>query len=344
MAAPVTEEKGDEALELAAHCLCQAQRFTAQVPRSSLPLEAAYCHCTSCRRVTGALYSSTYIHTMAGRRGGHPRITVAPALRLLGPLDALLLRRIQTSVPPNVAVRGLVDIAHHVFLSDTLVGGASPWLCDANSSDGGQSQELLLPSLHRHWPAAETGASLPSEDTDIPVRCHCGGVDLVLRQPIADFAARKERSELPWFIDPVSNNRQTRFPLGHPNLLRELARRPVVLLQSVFGQRVVRIQRPPGDGGSSQRSAECRGPGLGPSRACLRETAGRSDGDGTSSADDGKALWRALKPRPSGGGWSEATRTVGVGGKWKKRQVPLVTSIDAFAAPQVDDTRSPALY
>ncbi|KAI8953003.1 Mss4-like protein [Xylaria longipes] len=208
MAAPVTEEKGDEALELAAHCLCQAQRFTAQVPRSSLPLEAAYCHCTSCRRVTGALYSSTYIHTMAGRRGGHPRITVAPALRLLGPLDALLLRPTacrQTSVPPNVAVRGLVDIAHHVFLSDTLVGGASPWLCDANSSDGGQSQELLLPSLHRHWPAAETGASLPSEDTDIPVRCHCGGVDLVLRQPIADFAARKERSELPWFIDPVSN-------------------------------------------------------------------------------------------------------------------------------------------
>ncbi|KAF2965504.1 hypothetical protein GQX73_g8088 [Xylaria multiplex] len=32
----------------------------------------------------------------------------------------------------------------------------------------------------------------------------CGGVDLELRQPIADFAA-KERSELPWFVDPVSN-------------------------------------------------------------------------------------------------------------------------------------------
>ena len=50
----------NDSIELVAECLCKAHRFTAQVSRSALPLSAAYCHCDSCRRLTGALYS-TYV-------------------------------------------------------------------------------------------------------------------------------------------------------------------------------------------------------------------------------------------------------------------------------------------
>ncbi|KAI0452975.1 Mss4-like protein [Xylaria acuta] len=233
---PGRQGKGDEeTLELVAHCLCQAQRFTARVPRSSLPLEAIYCHCTSCRRVTGALHS-TYVRwpgdAAAAIRESKSlrRYDFATGLTLLscgvcgsnmfaettGDGEDCPSYGAQTGVLTNVAVPGLVNITHHVFLGDTLDGGASPWLCDANRDGSrprlwrgprGQSEEL---HHHHHWPAAEAGASLPSEDTGIPVRCHCGGVDLILRQPIADFAAR-ERSELPWFVDPVSNKSHASF-------------------------------------------------------------------------------------------------------------------------------------
>ncbi|KAI0442696.1 Mss4-like protein [Xylaria telfairii] len=236
MAAAKTEGKGEEeTLELIVHCLCQAQMFTARVPRSSLPLQAIYCHCTSCRRVTGALHS-TYVpwpgdaaairESQSFRRysyGAHVTLlscgvcgsTVFAETEIGGSPSY----GVPTGVLANVDVPGLVDIAHHVFVGDTLDGGASPWLCDSNSDGSrprlwrghrGRSEELPPPP-HYQWPAtAKAAARLPSEDTGIPVRCHCGGVDLVLGQPIADFAAR-ERSELPWFVDPVSNKSRASF-------------------------------------------------------------------------------------------------------------------------------------
>ncbi|KAI0483749.1 Mss4-like protein [Xylaria cf. heliscus] len=233
-----TGEEEEDTLELIAHCLCQAQRFTARIPRSSLPLEAIYCHCTSCRRVTGSLYS-TYV----AWPGDGAAIAASTSLRryhFAGPYSLLSCGvcsanmfaetrtdgdgpnsyGVQTGALANVAVPGLVKITHHVFLDDTLDGGAVPWLCDANA-DGtrprlwrghrAQGQELL--SSHP-WPATgegEAGGGVPSEeDTDIPIRCHCGGIDLVLRRPMADFATR-ERSELPWFVDPASNKSRANF-------------------------------------------------------------------------------------------------------------------------------------
>ncbi|KAI0191993.1 Mss4-like protein [Xylaria flabelliformis] len=230
------EDKGEEeTLELVAHCLCKAHRFTALVPRSSLPLKAAYCHCTSCRRVTGALHS-TYVPWPGDAAailaaGSLRRYVYAPHLTLFSCRvcsSNMFVEKtdvndppnygVQTGVLTNIDVPGLINITNHVFLDDTLDGGASPWLCDANRDGSrprlwrgarGQSQELSS-THHHHWPVAEAGLSRPSADTDIPVRCHCGGVDLVHHQPMADFAAR-ERSELPWFVDPVSNKLRASF-------------------------------------------------------------------------------------------------------------------------------------
>ncbi|KAI0407268.1 Mss4-like protein [Xylaria palmicola] len=236
----VVEQHGEaeDTVELVAHCLCQAQRFTARVPRSSLPLEAIYCHCTSCRRLTGALYS-TYVPwpgdaAAAVRASSLRRLAFSDAIATLfcgvcgSAMFAERLRAaddddsappsygVQTGVLTNIDVPGLVNITHHIFLGDTLDGGASPWLCDANG-DGtrprlwrghrGQSEELSGAAQH-HWPAAAAaaaarggGGGLPPE---IPIRCYCGGVDLVLRRPVAAFAA-VERAALPWFVDPATN-------------------------------------------------------------------------------------------------------------------------------------------
>ncbi|KAI0553211.1 Mss4-like protein [Xylaria curta] len=232
------EEKGeeDDTLELVAHCLCKAQRFTAQVPRSSLPLKAAYCHCTSCRRVTGALHS-TYVPWPGSaadilESSSLRRYAYAPHLTLFSCSvcsSNMFVEKTDVNDPPsygaqtgvltNIDLPDLINITNHVFLGDTLDDGASPWLCDANKDGSrprlwrgarGQSQELSSTD-HHHWPAAGL-SHRPSEDTDIPVRCHCGGVDLVLHRPMADFAAARERSEeLPWFVDPVSKKSRAAF-------------------------------------------------------------------------------------------------------------------------------------
>jgi hypothetical protein len=118
-----------------------------------------------------------------------------------------------TGVLGNVNVPGLVKVTDHIFVGDTVDGGATPWLCDINADDGSsrprlwrgrkeQSEELTPP----YWPAVDSlpDAGVEIEADEIPIRCHCGGVDLVFRRPNTYFAA-KERSELPWFIDPVTN-------------------------------------------------------------------------------------------------------------------------------------------
>ncbi|KAI0533308.1 Mss4-like protein [Xylaria digitata] len=216
------EEEG-ETIELVAHCLCRAQRFTARVPRSQFPLSAIYCHCDSCRRVTGAMYS-TYVpwpgDSSAIRRSSLRRYVFAGPITTLscGVCSSSMFAEtasatgespiygVQTGVLMNVKdIPNFINIGHHVFVGDTLDGGATPWLCSANSDGtrprlwrGHRGTEEYSPTAH-HWPVIDS--SLPER---IPVRCHCGGVDFELRQPIADFAA-KERSELPWFVDPVSN-------------------------------------------------------------------------------------------------------------------------------------------
>ncbi|TGJ79321.1 hypothetical protein E0Z10_g9443 [Xylaria hypoxylon] len=215
-------KEDEETIELVAHCLCQAQRFTARVPRSSLPLSAVYCHCASCRRVTGAMYS-TYVpwpgDGEAIRTSSLRRYVFSEPITLLScgicssnmfaetkaAEDGSARYGVQTGLLTNVDAPNLINIGNHVFVGDTLDGGATPWLCDANSDGtrprlwrGHRGTEEYSSTTH-YWPAVDS--SLPEE---IPVRCHCGGVDLVLRQPIAAFAAKK-RSELPWFVDPASN-------------------------------------------------------------------------------------------------------------------------------------------
>ncbi|GAW26626.1 putative duf636 domain-containing protein [Rosellinia necatrix] len=233
------DDGGGGTLELVAHCLCGAQRFAAEVPLSALPLDVMYCHCTSCRRATGALYS-TYVPWPGDPAAirGSASLSSSSSLRRYAFTDAITTLfcgvcssamfaetrpaggapnyGVQTGVLANVEVPGggggggggsLLKITHHIFLGDTLDGGASPWLCDANRDGSrprlwrghrGQGEELS--STAHDWPAA---ASPAAADGDTPIRCHCGGVDLVLSPAARDLAGRP-RSGLPWFVDPAS--------------------------------------------------------------------------------------------------------------------------------------------
>ncbi|KAI1177099.1 Mss4-like protein [Nemania sp. FL0916] len=237
-------QNGRDAIELVAHCLCRAQRFTALIPRSSLPLEAVYCHCDTCRRLTGAMYTASVPWpddaAAAVEASSLQRYVVSDAVTTLscGTCGACMFAEtrpannssssvpryaVRTGTLANIDVPGLVNIARHVGIADTRDGGAVPWFCDANSDSsrprlwsgqenhyGGLGDELSFETMLEKASGSGLGAGtastdpVPSNSDAIPVKCHCGGVNLLLRRPNAYFAAMP-RSELPWFIDPTNN-------------------------------------------------------------------------------------------------------------------------------------------
>ena len=121
-------------------------------------------------------------------------------------------------------VPALVRWVDHMFVGDTVDGGATCWLREINGEgdDGppvrmwlgarGESEEVP-PGVR--WPALgdlkgyEVGLkAAEGERGNVPIRCRCGGVDLVLRagELQREFEEmQKKGEELPFFVDPVTH-------------------------------------------------------------------------------------------------------------------------------------------
>jgi hypothetical protein len=104
---------------------------------------------------------------------------------------------------------GLIKIVDHIFVGDTLDGGATPWLINVNA-DGTPARRWKgarnkSDELDGNWPPLED--LMTSDDKTGPetfaVHCHCRGVNLVLRRGDSDFSSQqKARARAPWFVDP----------------------------------------------------------------------------------------------------------------------------------------------
>ncbi|KAF2262237.1 hypothetical protein CC78DRAFT_582841 [Lojkania enalia] len=207
-----------------AHCLCKAHIYTSQVPKSKLPLLAYACHCNSCRHATGALYSIDIawpeprknVDTSSLKKYSFSnRISVL----FCGTCSTPMFFESATE-PHDLGVfvgtiandnENLVRIADHIYVGDTIDGGATMWLRKPNAdgaearrfearSSGALTQSAQGVKLPYDWPAASvlTGYDKKTEDS-VPIRCKCKGVDFVLHR--GDYSDKK-REELPWCIDP----------------------------------------------------------------------------------------------------------------------------------------------
>lgn len=220
---------------LTAQCLCKAHKFTIIVPRTSLPLKATTCHCDSCRRFTGALYTIDApwhgdFETI--RQSTLKWYDFSPNLNILfcgacsspmfwdSPLrDAetggVIGRKFTVFVGAlsNEGPEDLVEVGAHMFIGDTRDGGASMWMRGMNGDKAplvrrfkGMKHESE--ELAEDWPGFVTKRNrLPGQEKqdEVPVRCHCGGVDLVfLRQEAEREFTAKKADDLPRLVDPVS--------------------------------------------------------------------------------------------------------------------------------------------
>ncbi|UNI15115.1 hypothetical protein JDV02_001681 [Purpureocillium takamizusanense] len=269
-------------VDITARCLCKARSITASVPASSLPLAGTYCHCTSCRHMTGALHSSSVKWPAGGGDDGEGNAAVralglreydfSPRLKILfcgdcgtpmfwddgeqsaspsldaaggdgggatggggngdGGFEAFMGVLSNNDVPG-----GLIRVRDHIFVGDTLDGGAAVWMrhlfddSSSSSAPGSGDDDAVAPRAsspipcYAGWrdksepvdPAAMAAAAqardrpaataATPDDDIIPVHCRCRGVDLVLRRAAAvdDFSAVKDASQLPFFVDPASH-------------------------------------------------------------------------------------------------------------------------------------------
>lgn len=206
-----------ETILVVAECLCKAHNFSTEVLISTLPLLASACHCNSCRRSTGALYSIDLPWPEPRR---NVNTTKLRRYAFSGNISILFCGICSTPLffestyePHALGVFtgalknsniDLVKINDHIFVGDTIDGGATMWLRNPNT-DGSEAQrfEKRKDSMaYPHdWPPTSTFTEFEKTLAVeyVPIRCHCNGVDLMLHH--GNYRDKKPE-ELPWFVDP----------------------------------------------------------------------------------------------------------------------------------------------
>ncbi|KAJ6788446.1 hypothetical protein PWT90_06556 [Aphanocladium album] len=213
-------------LEVNVHCLCSEQKFSAVVPHEKLPLPATCCHCNECRHLTGGMY------TCGVQWPGSPASILGSSLKeyryaknssmlFCGtcgtPVFAQKIHEgespdiyyVAAGLLPNLNV-DLVKIVQHLWVGDTLDGGASVFMQNLNGisrpiprwrkghgdTDG---------QLDSNWPAQASVQALASSAASLDcvrVQCLCKGVDLTLWRGGDGFSELKAQGKLPRWVNP----------------------------------------------------------------------------------------------------------------------------------------------
>ncbi|KAH6992867.1 Mss4-like protein [Fusarium venenatum] len=212
-------------ITLTARCLCKSSTFSAQLPRNKVPLEASMCHCTSCRNVTGAMYSSDTdwpgpIEEVLNSELKRYEFTSNVRILFCGTCSTPLFWHqhyqnkpqsigVFTGALKDVRVKNLVKFVDQIFVGDTQDGGISPWLWNVNQ-DGSRlrlwkGNRDMSEELSDNWPTSAGGPVPGAVSRDsIPIRCRCKGVQFMFRPSNVDFSDTAQNT-IPFYVDPKSH-------------------------------------------------------------------------------------------------------------------------------------------
>ncbi|RMZ84328.1 hypothetical protein DV738_g520, partial [Chaetothyriales sp. CBS 135597] len=213
-------ESGTVTVTITAECLCKAHSFSSKILESDLPLKGVMCHCNSCRHVTGALYLSMATWPQPRQSvdtSGLQKYQFSANNTYLscGVCSTLMFFEwprqpsrlgVATGALKNVDAN-LVKFAEHIYVGDTIDGGASVWLRKPNADGkeipryGERSEEL--PS---DWPQAPNPEGLENnqEQDSVPLWCHCKGINLLIQRG-GNIASKAEGAEPASYVDPRTN-------------------------------------------------------------------------------------------------------------------------------------------
>lgn len=184
-----------------ATCHCRASALSFTVPTSSLPLPVHFCHCSICRRSTGALCtagavipepviqlstltaykSSAYLtRWFCSTCGAH----------LVGTIQLGNTEKWFVSAPSVDAEEDVWDFAGHVFVGSTGDGGLATLLQNIGGKELGLWETWSGKSAPWHAPerTGETSKAVTGAGGDhlLHARCHCGGIEFYVSRPTGD--------------------------------------------------------------------------------------------------------------------------------------------------------------
>jgi hypothetical protein len=177
-----------------AHCHCGHASFTFPVPSSSLPLQSAFCSCSSCRHATGQLAASfagipidkddldlNVSHLSKYDTSSQRSRYFCP--RCGANVVDLADNRWRFCTGTLDGTQGLLE-RNVIFIGDTKDGGLAIWLSGIRKmfAAGPDSDEVDVGSLKQGL-----STSRPTPNERLLGQCHCGGVRFQIR-PQSDGA------------------------------------------------------------------------------------------------------------------------------------------------------------
>ena len=193
-----------ETLTLIAKCHCTLFQTSYTLPLSSLPLKAAICHCTTCRKTSGHVFSSFAVIPSPNR----PDVSTVTAYASSDALTRYFCPRCGASIgnfepgewefATGVLDRtggGLLNRVQ-MWLEDTKDGGAGLWLNDQRLDRhirGRTSEKVVFADVKamteksRHEIRAMSLDPTATQHEDIlNASCHCGTVSFQIERPDSD--------------------------------------------------------------------------------------------------------------------------------------------------------------
>lgn len=217
-------EPDPDTISITAECLCKANAFSTNIATSKLPLLCNVCHCDSCRHITGGLHvvETTWPQPREDvdiSNLQRYRFSDDITYRFCGTCSALMFYESAKSPTKLGTFSGvlknidadLIKLRKHIFVEDTIDGGATFWLRKPNP-DGREipRRREYEGDMPWDWPntANKTAVESKQGQQSLPIWCHCKGIRLQLHR--GDYA-NKIREDLPWFIDPRTNKSLASF-------------------------------------------------------------------------------------------------------------------------------------
>ncbi|MCJ1398637.1 hypothetical protein MMC11_001837 [Xylographa trunciseda] len=177
--------------EIKASCACTQLSLSLSLPTSDLPLPLHFCHCTTCRHVSGLLCTSLITISTKGNplhiHGTPQAYRPSPALtRYFCPTCGTHLYQSPASLDEIHISTGALDRAAgivartgtHRFVGDTQDGGLWEWVRDMPAFDRSVASAAIPPDKYHTPSEAAPGPAL------LPCSCHCGGVQFTLARPL----------------------------------------------------------------------------------------------------------------------------------------------------------------
>jgi hypothetical protein len=213
-----------ELKELSVSCMCGATQHSFSIPTTSLPLSTHLCSCDISRRISGSLLTS-YVNITHGTEAPKPDLTAVTPYKS----SDILTRHFCSTCGTQMYLEykhdghfeaatgtlqvdktdGLVEYKAHIWIEDTLDGGASQFITQINGKELGRF--LQEPYKSEEVQLSWTAPSIYKDGSDalesIYAHCHCKGVEFYVSPP--NESSRAAESDYPDLMIPYhSGNSQ----------------------------------------------------------------------------------------------------------------------------------------